>query len=83
MRELPSGKELCRLVSFSGGTWAVFDAEGRYDASNKDGIDGLYWVLGDDTLPLRRFRDTHYDPGLLAKYLGYNPKSLIVPPRNP
>ncbi len=83
VRELPSGKELCRLVSFIDGTWAVFDADCRYDASSKDGIDGIHWVLGDEIFPLQRFRRSHYDPGLLAKYLGYNSEPLMALPTTP
>ena len=39
-----TGLELCRLVSFDSGDWAVVTREGRFDASNMDNIRGLHWV---------------------------------------
>ena len=41
-----TGRELCQLVSFNDGTWAVVDPSGRYDASNGGRVDGLHWVVG-------------------------------------
>ena len=67
---------LCRLVAFPDRTWAVFDADGRFDAANEGRIDGLHWVLGNETFSLDRFRDEYYEPGLLAKYMGFNKEPL-------
>ena len=53
-------------------TWGVFDPDGRFDASNDGNCEKLHWVLGNETLPLRQFRDRAYDPGLLAKHLGFH-----------
>ena len=64
------GKEVCQLISFADGTWAVTDPEGRYDASNGGDIEHLHWVVGMETFPLKRFADRYYDPCLLAKHLG-------------
>jgi WD40 repeat protein len=74
--DLASGKELCRLISFRDGTWCVFDAAGRFDAANQGSIDALHWTVGMQTFPLRQFRDRFYDPGLLAKHLGFNREPL-------
>lgn len=63
-------KELCQLISFRDGTWAVMDQQGRYDASNNGDIPHLHWVVGMETFPLKQFADRYYDPGLLAKHLG-------------
>lgn len=75
-----TGKELCALISFKDGTWAVVDPEGRYDASNGGDIEGLHWVYSDpknhilEPIELRQFKDLYYDPGLLAKKLGFSPE---------
>jgi WD40 repeat protein len=74
--ELASGKELCRLVSFRDGTWAVFDSLGRFDAANDGDINNLCWVIGNDLVPLKQFRDRYHEPGLLAKYLGFKREPL-------
>ena len=72
-----SGKELCRLVSFADGTWAVADLQGHYDASHGGDVEGLHWVVGLEPIALKQLKERYYDPGLLAKYLGLNPE----PPR--
>jgi WD40 repeat protein len=71
--EVASGKELCRMVSFDTGGWAVFDAQNRFDSAKAD-QQGIYWVLGTESFPLQRFRDEFHDAGLLAKYMGFNKK---------
>ena len=76
-----AGRELCRLVSFRDGNWAVFDPNGRFDAAKDGNIDGLHWVIGNQSFPLRQFKEAFYDPGLLAKYLGFERKPLISIPR--
>jgi hypothetical protein len=30
----------------------------------------LHWVVGMESFPLKRFREGHYEPGLLARLLG-------------
>jgi WD40 repeat protein len=68
-----TGKELCRLTSTAAGDWVVFDAAGRFDALNRGDVDlaALHWVRGLETFPLRHFRERFFDPGLLAKHLGF------------
>jgi WD40 repeat protein len=72
-----NGHELCTLLSFTDKSWAVVDAEGRYDASNGGDIAGLHWVLGDTPVALSQLKQRYYDPGLLAKYLGFNKEPLL------
>ncbi|MBI5707359.1 MAG: caspase family protein, partial [Armatimonadetes bacterium] len=75
-----TGKQLCSLISFTDGTWAVVDPDGRYDASNGGDIQGLHWVYSDpknhilEPIELSQFKDLYYDPGLLAKKLGFSPE---------
>jgi WD40 repeat protein len=67
-----TGRELCQLLNFKDGTWAVTDAQGRFDAANNGDISGLHWTIGDKTFPLSRFKKEFYSPGLLGKYMGWN-----------
>ena len=71
-----TGTELCQLVHFQDGTWAAFDPDGRYDASNDGNVDTLHWAVGPQTFPLKQFRDRFYEPGLIAKHMGFNKEPL-------
>ena len=71
-----SGRELCLLVGFTGGAWAVVDPDGRYDASDGGDVDGLHWVVGNEPIALAQFKERYYDPGLLAKHLGFSKEPL-------
>jgi WD40 repeat protein len=71
-----TGGVLSRLVSFEDGTWAVVDPEGRYDASGAGDIEGLHWVIGNTPIALSQLKRRYYDPGLLAKVTGFDPRPL-------
>jgi hypothetical protein len=71
-----SGRELCRLLSFRDGTWAVVDAVGRFDAANGGNVEGLHWVVGNEPIALKQLKERYYDPGLLAKYMGFRKEPL-------
>ncbi len=74
--DLEEGRELCSLISFNDGTWAVTDPEGRYDASNDGDVEGLHWVVGMEPIALKQLKARYYDPGLLAKHMGFNKEPL-------
>ena len=74
--DVQTGKQLCQLVTFTDGSWAVVDPEGRYDASNGGDVDGLHWVVGLEPIALKQLKERYYEPGLLAKHLGYNKEPL-------
>jgi hypothetical protein len=74
--DVASGKELCQMISFRDGSWAVVDPDGRYDASNGGDVEGLHWVAGLETIALKQLKERYYDPGLLAKYMGFNKEPL-------
>ena len=74
--EAATGRELCKLISFSDGTWAVVDPEGRFDAANGGDVEGLHWVVGNEPIALRQLKERYYDPGLLAKHMGFNKERL-------
>jgi WD40 repeat protein len=71
-----TGRELCSLVSFNYGTWAVVEPGGRYDASNGGDVEGLHWVVGNEPIALNQLKERYYEPGLLAKVLGFNKEPL-------
>ena len=74
--DVATGKELCKLVSFRDGSWAVADAAGRFDASNAGEVEGLHWVVGNEPIDLVQLKERYYEPGLLAKLLGFNKEPL-------
>jgi WD40 repeat protein len=74
--DITTGRQLCRLISFHDGTWAVVDPQGRFDASNAGDIGHLHWRIGDELVALDQLKERYYDPGLLAKYLGTSGEAL-------
>jgi len=69
-------RELCSVLSFPDGTWAVIDPAGRFDASNNGDVEGLHWVVGNEPIALKQLKARYYDPGLLAKVMGFNKEPL-------
>jgi WD40 repeat protein len=74
--DVSTGEDLARLISFRDGSWAVVDPEGRFDASKGGDINGLHWVVGLEPIALDQLKERYYDPGLLAKKLGFNSQPL-------
>lgn len=74
--DVSSGSAIARAFTFQGGGWAVVDPEGRFDASDPDHLGGLVWVAGDEPIELSQLKDRFYDPGLLAKRLGFSDEPL-------
>lgn len=72
-----TGEELCALVTFRDGNWAVVQTRtGRYDAPNGGEIEGIQWVYGNETIALSQLKDVFYTPNLLPRLLGYNKEPL-------
>ena len=75
------GTELATLVSFTDGAWAVSDSGGRYDSSQNGENPNLHWVVGLTPIGIEQLKERYYDPGLLAKIMGFNKEALrTVPP---
>src|SRR5262249_7172737 len=74
--EVKTGRELCTLIDFPNGDWAVVDPLGRFDASRNGDVDGLHWVVGNEPVALKQLKRYYYEPGLLAKCLGFNKQPL-------
>jgi WD40 repeat protein len=70
-----TGKELASLVSFGDSDWAAVDPQGRFDAS-AGGMELMHWVVGLDPIDLAQLKARYYEPGLLAKILGFNKERL-------
>jgi hypothetical protein len=67
-----TGAALAKLVNFPEDQWAVTDPLGRFDASRGGDIDGLHWIVANEPVALSQLKSRYYDPGLLAKNLGWN-----------
>lgn len=68
--ETATGREVCRLFSFSDGTWVVTTSDGRFDTNNLERTDYLHWVLPGglmNPLPVDIFMRDYYEPKLLAR----------------
>jgi WD40 repeat protein len=70
-----SGKELCRLITFDKGDWAVVTPDGRFDAS-EGGMRRMHYSVGVEPVELEQLKEAFYEPGLLGKILGTNPEPL-------
>jgi WD40 repeat protein/uncharacterized caspase-like protein len=66
----------CALYAFPDGSWAVIDGRGRFDASDGGQIEWLHWVVGLDIVALDQLKERYYEPGLLAKVLGFSDDAL-------
>jgi WD40 repeat protein/uncharacterized caspase-like protein len=70
--EAATGKELCRFITRTDGSWVVVDPEGRFDASDLEEIQGVHWLAPEDPLkplPLEIFMRDYYEPRLLARII--------------
>jgi WD40 repeat protein len=74
--DVAKGTLRATLVSFGDGTWAVTDPAGRYDASNGGDVAGLHWVFGNEVIELDQLKERYYEPGLLAKLIGWSREPL-------
>ncbi len=68
-------------MSFGDGQWAVTTPEGRYDSSNNGDTPYLHWVVGNTPISLDQLKDRYYEPGLLAKVMGFNKEPLRPIPK--
>lgn len=77
LSDLESLDRIAQLATFSDGTWAIVDEEGRYDAPNGGDIPHMHFVLGNEPIELSQLSERAFDPGLLQKLLGYNKEALL------
>ena len=74
--DVAGGRELASLFAFDQGDWAVVDPEGRFDASSS-GMALMHWVVGMEPIDLGQLKERYYEPGLLAKVMGFNKEPLL------
>jgi len=65
------GRELARVVALDKNDWAVVDSVGRFDAS-PGGMELMHWTVGNEIITLDQLKARYWEPGLLAKILGFN-----------
>jgi WD40 repeat protein len=70
-----TGRELASLIALDENDWAVVTPEGRYDASPQ-GMELMHWVVGTEVIALSQLKERYYEPGLLAKLLGFSQERL-------
>jgi len=79
--EVASGQLLATLMSFDEDHWAVTTPDGRYDSSNNGETPYLHWVVGNISISLDQLKDRYYEPGLLAKVMGFIKEPLRPIPK--
>jgi len=80
----PTPAEIVSLVPLDRDDWAVVDPQGRFDASAGGMISMHYVVVRQigpgapslEPIDLDQLKDRYYDPGLLAKLLGFSKQPL-------
>ncbi len=66
-----SGKMLLTLIALDDGEWAVTAPNGMFDAS-PGAMNLMYFVVGQEVIELDQLKERYYEPGLLAKTLGFS-----------
>ncbi len=75
--EVSSGRTLATLISIGEKDWAVTTPDGLFDAS--EGAEQyLHFVEGLEIIGLNQLKERYYEPGLLAKLMGYNKEPLLT-----
>lgn len=73
--DMVNGLELATFFPGDNGNWAALDPEGRFDSS-PGGMNLMHWVVGLEPIDLTQLKERYYEPGLLAKVLGYNKEPM-------
>lgn len=65
-----TGTEMATLMAVGKEDWLVTTPEGLFDAS-PGAMEKLYYVVGLEIVALDQLKDRYYEPGLLAKVMGF------------
>ena len=65
-----TGVELATLMAIGTEDWMVATPDGLFDAS-PGAMDSLYFVVGLEIVAIDQLKERYYEPGLLAKVLGF------------
>ncbi|MGH9883231.1 MAG: caspase family protein, partial [Pyrinomonadaceae bacterium] len=72
---LDRGELLASLIALDDTDWAVVAPDGRFDASpNAQKL--MHWMVGNEPIELDQLKERYYEPGLLAKLMGFNKEPL-------
>jgi WD40 repeat protein/uncharacterized caspase-like protein len=81
LTRVSNGTERATLFGFVDGSWSVTEPGGRYDSSQNGENPNLHWVVGPTPIGIEQLKERYFDPGLLAKIMGFNEEPLrTVPP---
>ncbi len=84
MWDAATGNQLAAMYALGGSDWAVVDPQGRFDASS-GGMKLMHYVIAKrcggsapalEPIDLDQLKNRYYEPGLLAKVLGFNKEPL-------
>jgi WD40 repeat protein len=70
-----SGQELATLISINSNDWVVTSPSGLFDAS-PGAMKLMYYVQSLDVIDLDQLKERYYEPGLLAKIMGFDKSEL-------
>ncbi|MBL7774797.1 MAG: caspase family protein, partial [Saprospiraceae bacterium] len=70
-----SGQERATLIVLDSSEWVVTSPSGLFDAS-PGAMRLLYYTVGLEVIELDQLKERYYEPGLLAKLMGYSRQSL-------
>jgi hypothetical protein len=70
-----NGQELLTLITIDSNDWAVTTPSGLFDAS-PGAMKLMYYVQGSDVIELEQLKERYYEPGLLAKIMGFEQSEL-------
>ena len=66
---------LASLIALDKADWAVVSPKGQFDASpNAQKL--MHWMVGNEPIDLEQLKERYYEPGLLAKLMGFNKEPL-------
>jgi WD40 repeat protein/uncharacterized caspase-like protein len=66
---------LASLIALDKTDWAVVSPKGQFDASpNAQKL--MHWMVGNEPIDLEQLKERYYEPGLLAKLMGFNKEPL-------
>ena len=70
-----TGKELATLIAIDATDWVVTTPSGLFDAS-PGAMQLMHYVVGLEVIELEQLKERYYEPGLLAKLLGFSNEPL-------
>lgn len=70
-----TGRELATLVAIDSTDWVVTTPSGLFDAS-PDAMKLMHYVVGLEVIELEQLKERYYEPGLLAKIMGFDKGEL-------